>query len=297
MKDKVIDYIKNMKRIPISPIWGGEKDFPFLCLGHLEIANAMGFELEQVTPVLKIVKEGQMTSFAHLRELQKNKEFNNSWFEKEIATLQNIKKQNPEKICGGGCFGPLTVVSDILGAENLLREIVKQKEFVKNFVEYTTDYLVELAKKEVKAGADFFWIAEPMASLLSPERFWEFSGLYLKRIYEAAEVPGFLHVCGKTLKHTKYMENTTAQVLSIDSCTDIAVCIRMVKDSTVIMGNVSPSTLRFGTKEEVEKEVNHILTQCRGFTNFILSTGCSVMEETPEENVRVMFEMVRNRKK
>lgn len=293
MEKKVIDYIRRQLEILVSPIWGGKKAFPFLCLGHLEIANAMGFELEQVTPVLTIVKEGQMKNHDRLHEMERKREFHDSYFASEIRTLEEIKRRDPGGICGGGCFGPLTVVSDILGAEQLLRDVVKDREFVKEFVGYTTEFLVDLAKRETAAGADFFWIAEPLASLLSPKNFWELSGVYLKRIFQEAQVPGFLHVCGKTLKHTKYMEDTTAQVLSIDSCTDIGACIRMVKEDTVIMGNVNPSTLRFGSKEDVRKEVKEILETCKGHPNFVLSTGCSTMEGTPDENVQILFEMVK----
>lgn len=290
MKQSVMEYIKGTGRLPVSPIWGGEKEFPFLCLGHLEIAEAMGFELRQATPVLKIVKEGQMPGQETLFRLICENRFDSRIFENEVSFLKSCKGEQPEKLLGGGCFGPLTVVSDVLGAERLLRDIAKDRKFVKEFVAYVTELLMELARREREVGADFFWIAEPLASLLSPKNFWEFSGIYLKRIFETAEVPGFLHVCGKTLRHTKYMEETTAQVLSIDSCTDIGACIRMVKEDTVIMGNVNPSTLRFGSREDIREEVRMILERCAGFPNLILSTGCSTMEGTPDENVQILFE-------
>lgn len=291
MKQSIMEYIRNTGRLTVSPIWGGEKEFPFLCLGHLEIAEAMGFKLEQATPVLKVVKEGQLPGKEALSRLICENRFDSRFFENEASFLKSRKKEHPEKLMGGGCFGPLTVVSDILGAERLLRLIVKEPGLITDFAAFTAGKLAELARMEAEAGADFFWIAEPLASLLSPKNFWNFSGVYLRQIFEAAETPGFLHVCGKTIKHTLYMEKTGAEVLSIDSCTDIGECIRMVSRDTVIMGNVNPQTLRFGTREEVQKEVGEIMEKCRGFSNFILSTGCSAMEGTPEENVKVLFEM------
>ena len=69
--------------------------------------------------------------------------------------MKSCKGEHPEKLLGGGCFGPLTVVSDVLGAERLLRDIAKDRKFVKEFVAYVTELLMELARREREAGADF----------------------------------------------------------------------------------------------------------------------------------------------
>ena len=293
MKQHIIEYIKQFDHRVVSPIWGGEKAFHFLCYGHLDISKDLGFELEQATPVLTIVKENQLTTNEQLDELIKKHEFDFTGFENEVKCLIQMKKDNPDKLCGGGCFGPLTVVSGILGAERMLKMLVKNPNLVEKFVSYVTEYMVELARKEAEAGQDFFWIAEPLASLLAPGRFWRFSGQFLKKIYDAADAPGFLHMCGKTTQLTPLLVQTGAEVLSIDYCTDIGECIRMVDENVVIMGNVNPSNLRLGTKAEVEEEVKAILAACEGFPNFIMSTGCSIMDGTPDENMEVLFELCR----
>lgn len=192
---------------------------------------------------------------------------------------------------GGGCFGPLTIVSGILGAQRMLSLTVKNPRLIMKFVEQVTEYLIELTKAEEKEGAQFIWIAEPLASLLAPERFWEFSGIYLQKLFLSLRVPGFLHVCGRTLYHTDYLIKTGAEVLSIDSVTDIGQCIRLVNQDTIIMGNVSPAILRDGTSEESAEEVKKILNECRNYKNFVLSTGCSIMEGTPEESINQLFEI------
>lgn len=291
MGREIIDYITQFETTQVSPIWGGAQVFHFLCLGHLNMARALGFELENVSEHLTIVREGQMQTEEELDALIHRNEFDYTSFEQETEHLRQMKAEHKEGLCGGGCFGPLTVVSGILGAENMLRLLAGNPKLVERFTAYAAGFMEELARRETEEGGQFFWIAEPLASLLSPKNSWRFSGQYIQKIYQAAEVPGLLHVCGRTLKHTPYLVRTGAQLLSIDSCTDIGECIRMVDEDVVIMGNVNPSTLRFGTKEEVEEEVGEVLGKCRGFRNFVLSTGCSVMEGTPDENMQVMFDM------
>lgn len=290
---QIIDYLYQFEGRLVSPIWEGEKMFPFLCLGHLACAQALGFRICQVTPVLSVVEENCIVNPEQMDAWIGKKTFDYSYFDNEIANLKRLKNGISGKLCGGGCFGPLTVVSDILGAERLLKLIVKSPGMIEKAVGYVTGYMVELAEKEVEAGADFFWIAEPLASLLSPDNFWKFSGKYLKKIYASAGVPGFLHVCGKTLRHTQHMVRTGAQVLSIDSCTDLGKCIRMVDEKVVIMGNIATSLLRYGAPEEVRLEMERMLTECRNLKNYVISTGCSIMDGTPAENMQIIFEEAR----
>ena len=49
MGREIIDYITQFETTQVSPIWGGAQVFHFLCLGHLNMAQALGFELEYVS--------------------------------------------------------------------------------------------------------------------------------------------------------------------------------------------------------------------------------------------------------
>lgn len=284
---EMINYLNEYEGWLVSPIWDKEKAFPFLTMPHVAFCEAMGFESYQATNVLKMVKSDSVRDEEHLDEIIEKHYFDYSYFDEELRQLEELKKTG--NFIGGGCFGPLTVASDILGAERTLRLIAKNPEFVDKLIDYVTEFMMELAKLEVEHGARFFWIAEPFPSLLRPKLFWRFSGQYLKRIYDSVEVPGFLHVCGKTLYHTMYMEQTGAQVLSIDYVTDIKECIRMVSENTVIMGNISPSTLLLESDAVIEKEILDVLDGCKNYKNLIVSTGCAMMDGTPEKNMRKLF--------
>ena len=290
---RVINYLYQHEKRLISPIWDGEKAFEFLCMGHIKMSEALGFESYPATPRLRLVKEDTIVTNQDLQRWIDTHQFDYSVFADEVEKLGKLKK-NTDCLPGGGCFGPLTVVSGIIGFERMMRYTIKQPQLIKKFVALVTSYIVELAKTEEKEGARFFWIAEPLAAMLVPEKFWEFSGIYLKKIFNAVKIPGFLHVCGKTLYHTGYMEKTDAEVLSIDSVTDIGKCLRMVDENTVIMGNVSPALLKEATVDEVAAEVKRINAQCANYKNFVMSTGCVIADGTPEENMRQIFDITKN---
>lgn len=291
----IVKYVKESDKLPVSPIWGGDKEFEFMCVGYLDIAKAMGFKMEKVSEQLSIVSPGQLETQEQLDALIEKRQFDYSLFDGQADWLKMIKREwdwVPFK--GGGCFGPLTIASTILGTEKILRLSAKKPQFVEALLGYINGFLIELAKMEEEIGQDFFWIAEPMASLYSPNKIWQFSGLYLKQIFNSIEAPGMLHVCGNTTKHTRALIETGAKVLSIDYCTDLKECIEIAyEEGAVIMGNVSPILLREGTVEEVTREVQRILDICRGYRNFVLSTGCSIIDGTPVENMQILFDMAK----
>lgn len=289
---KVIDYLYKFERRLICPIGGYEKDFDFLCLGDVAFAKALGFKTFYVRDTLEKVVEGQILTEDDLERVEEGKHFDYSYFDEELKQLKNAK-ENSDKLFGGGCFGPLTIASDIIGIAECIRMSIKKPKLLKKIVKYVNNYIIELAKQEEVEGADFFWIAEPVASLFSPDNFEVFSGNFIKDIYSSINIPGFLHVCGKTLKHTDKLIKTGAQVLSIDYVVDIRKTMRLVPDDIVVMGNVNPMLLLSGTKEEIAKEVNELNRDLRNYKNFILSSGCLIPRATPSENVELMINLTK----
>lgn len=292
---KVIDQLFLKNERPISLIGHDEKEFEFMCWHYIDFAENMGFESYQATKELRAIKENQLMSQSDLKKLIKTNYFNLERLDKERRDMVTLKEKTNLPV-GGGCFGPLTVVSSIIGVEKTLRLSVSNAEFLEEILTFVTGHMIQLAKEESKLGMHFFWVAEPLASLFAPKLFYQFCGKYLKSIFDAIDEPGYLHVCGKTIKHTQCMVDTGAQVLSIDYCTDLFDCIRMVPDDVVIMGNINPMLLRHGNKDEIADETIRINDACKNYKNFIFSTGCSIPEGTPLENIEIAVQMTKNYK-
>lgn len=289
MGQSVIDYLYRHDGWLVSPIGCERGAFPFITMPHIDFCRALGFPVYRATDYLELVEPGVLPDRAALDRVIAARAFDYAFFDDQLCQLDEGVQRND--VFGGGVFGPLTVASDVVGVERTLRLVRHDPAFLHAFLDYVTGFMVQLAQMEAERGAGFFWVAEPVASLLPPALFEEFSGMYLRRIFESANVPGFLHVCGPTIKHTRYLERTGAQVLSIDYLTDLPTCLRMVGESTVVMGNVSPIVLAQEDRATVESLVEGLIDSCRNFKNVILSSGCSLMPGTPPENVDALFDV------
>lgn len=289
---EMIDYLFNFEKRIISPIWDGEKAMEFMCLGYNEFAEALNFKLCKNSDKVVGIDENELINPNNV-ECLRDRSLNPSTVKEELDHVDKLKK-TIKVLFGGGFFGPLTVAGTLVGMENFNKYIVKNPDFVESVMDFVTKQMIYLAKEEEKHGIDFLWIAEPVASLLSPKSFEKFCGVYLKRIFDSIKVPGFLHVCGKTLKHTNAMVKTGAKLLSIDYVTDIEKCIRIVPDDVIIMGNINPMLLKYGDKQEIINETIRINEACKNYKNFIFSTGCILPEGTPKENVELAIDTTEN---
>lgn len=290
--DKLIDYLYRFRRRLVCPIYGIEKDFDFACMDKVAIAEDLGFESED-SGVVRNVTAHDFNSVAEVEAFPWNISLEGKNARAELAGT-SAWFAGSEQPVGGGCYGPLTVAACILGVENCCRMVRKRPAVVHAILRRITDFLLLLAQEEARGGAAFFWIAEPVASLLSPAACHRFCTPYIREIFEAVSIPGMLHVCGDTTPHTRSLLATGAQCLSIDYCTDLAACLAQAPADVVIMGNISPMLLWKGSREEVRQATEALLEQTRNYKNFIMSSGCQVPHNAPFENVQLMVDLTKN---
>ena len=122
--------------------------------------------------------------------------------------------------------------------------------------------------------------------MLSPKQFDEFSGAYIKEIYDSLpECMTVLHICGNTTYILKAMAATGAEGLSLDTPVKLHEVIDMIPD-VVLIGNVDPVRVMLqGSPEKVYENTLDLRRKMKGHKNFILSTGCDLPPETPFENI------------
>ncbi len=317
--DKLINYLFNNNRRLISPIGGSPEkpleeiinitsmqkevltaqrmahqsselghDIQFTCMNDVSICKAFGLKTFKIQDGSEHVLDRQVSSSEDIASLRKINPLTAPISQENILPIRYFKDISA-KLIGGGCFGPLTTAASMLGVDKLNLKCISDPQFVEDLLVVITDFMIKMAQKCQKEGAEFFWIAEPLAIMLSPHQFTTFSGKYIKMIFDSISIPGFIHVCGDTTLLLENLLETGAQCLSLDADVNLRDTAHLVPKDVVIMGNINPVYVCKSSTYEVEREVYKINMEMKNFPNFIMSTGCLLPQTTPSKNIDAIF--------
>jgi uroporphyrinogen-III decarboxylase len=139
------------------------------------------------------------------------------------------------------------------------------------------------------------------AGMIGPELYQQFALPAERRVFDAVHascgVPVSLHICGDARHILDAMATSGADVLEIDHLVPLADACRVVPESITLWGNLDPvRVLREGTPGDVQNAAAEAVATIRsqGRRRFVLSTGCTLVPDTPAENIAAMG-MNRNR--
>lgn len=210
-----------------------------------------------------------------------------SVMEQMAAALDIIK--------GAYVIGPFTLAGLMMGATELAIATIENRDLVHAAATLATEVIIRYGRALVDAGADTVCILEPTATFISPRAFDEFSGHYVRQIFEALDTIGILHICGDTEHLIKPMCDTGAQGLSLDAPLDFPATIAQMPEDVVLIGNLDPvRVLTNCTPAEVKSATHALLDAMAPYPNFILSTGCDLPPETPLDNIAAFMEAGRS---
>ncbi len=189
--------------------------------------------------------------------------------------------------------GPFRHASMLRGFEDLMRDIYKRPNRLKELLEITTLSQIYYGIACVHAGADIIYIADPTSSGDAISRkVWEEFGLpYTKKVVEAVKKMGvkvIMHICGDTTDRLESLALTGVDGLSLDHKVDLVYAKKVLGNKVCLIGNLDPSdTLTFKKADEVYEESRKLIC-AMGPSNFILASGCAIPAEAPPENIKAM---------
>ncbi len=194
--------------------------------------------------------------------------------------------------------GPFTTAANIRGADQLLRDLRRDPEFVHRVLRFATDSTIPFVREVIALGARIS-LAEPVASgtLIGAKQFREFSLPYLKELVDA--IKGFtggagpsLHICGDSSKIWPEMADTGASILSLDDQVDLTGGRAAVGDRVALIGNIRPTaTMVLGTPLDVWANAKECFEKGVGNPKgYILGLGCALPINTPPENVHALID-------
>ena len=194
--------------------------------------------------------------------------------------------------------GPFTTAANIRGADQLLRDLRRDPEFVHRLLRFSTDSTIPFVQEAIALGARV-GLAEPVASgtLISAKAFREFALPYLKDLIDAIKrftggAGPSLHICGDTSKIWPEMADSGASILSLDDQVDLASARAEIGDRIALIGNISPTaSMVLGTPADVRANARECFVKGAGNPKgYILGLGCALPINTPSENVHALID-------
>ncbi len=150
---------------------------------------------------------------------------------------------------------------------------------------------------QANSGADIIGAGDAAASLISHEQFLEFALPYEKQVVEAIHNTGTFvktHICGNTTHLLNDIADNGSDLFNVDHLVDFRTAKEVYSARNLAYkGNVDPvAGVLQATPEECEKYC-HACLDIAGDSRYILSAGCEIPAETPDEVFKAFCDSVK----
>ncbi|MCX6058524.1 MAG: hypothetical protein NTW69_10285 [Chloroflexi bacterium] len=205
-----------------------------------------------------------------------------------LDTIDLVRaKTNGEISVHGEVFSPFTHYLELIGYQNAIIGLVKNKEKVKALLERFADASIAWAVAQAKRGVDAVLISSAFAGggFMSPKMYAEYVLPYERRVVDAVKefsIPVYTHTCGKIGDRLELMEQTgTMGIDTLDPHPLGNVALVDAKNGVgkrlFLKGNMnSVSILEYTTKAEVVAEATERIQIGMPGGGYILSSACSI---------------------
>ena len=219
-----------------------------------------------------------------------------------LDALGRIKTAIGDEVFIVACFDqyPFSVSSALMGIDRVMLGMFDDRPLVEALMDRGVEYGSAYALALAEAGADMLSGGDSPAGLIGPTYYRDlampFERKLIERIHAGCDRPVSLHICGNATPLLADMARCGADVLEIDYMTDIATACKIVDPSIALWGNLEPvGLISQGTPEEIKRKTRELLNVFKtyGRRRFVLSSGCTLAVETPDENLHTLIETAR----
>lgn len=259
--------------------------------------EAYGFGAKVIIPENDVPYcEDLITDLSQIKDLKPVDPLKSERMLDRVRAIELFKKQVKGKIpIIGWVEGALAEASDLRGISHLMMDLMLEPNAIKELLEVIYEQQKRFAKVQIDAGADFIGIGNAVASLVGPALYKEFCLEYDTRIIKDIQDMGAkakLHICGNTESLLEMLAQTNADIFDVDHLVDFDKAIKAFKGTkTVTNGNLNPVVeIMKATDEELREAVGKRLAIADDRT--MISGGCEIPRNTPEENMKLMNELL-----
>lgn len=189
--------------------------------------------------------------------------------------------------------GPATVAGNTRGVEDLLVDTFDDEDACIELFSIATETALDFINELSKAGAKYIYVADPVASLLSPSQYEKFILPCHKAIFAKMKELGIgsrLHMCGNTEKILPFSSTCGVDIIDIDRAVNFKNALDSVNGRCILNGNIDPVADVFSCSPEHTKKA--ILDAAASIDNAraMFMPGCELPTTTPLANVKAIAE-------
>jgi uroporphyrinogen decarboxylase len=214
-----------------------------------------------------------------------------------LETVRRLKKLPSRPLVLGGCIGPFSLASRLVGVSEALELTLTDPDLMQVVLEKSAAFLTAYARAFKEAGADGLIMAEPAAGLLSPRGLSTHSSAYIKGIAAAVEDGQFaliLHNCAARLLHLPAILETGLASFHFGAPMDLPAALSKVGPDVVLCGNLDPAAVFCQlAPAEVKARAADLLERTAAHRNYALSSGCDVPAGAPLANLDAFYAAVK----
>ncbi len=225
----------------------------------------------------------------------------------QARAIEIVRSQlPPSKALIGFVGGPFTlfsyaVVGSHQGDFNKVKNALLDDRY-KVFNDHTVELLVQNMKLQTDAGLDAIAIFDTAAGECTHLEFQDHILPYLRLVIQKfnelrPNVPIIYYSKNTSFDSWKYLEKLPITALGVDWKTEITEIFKKYGENFCIQGNFNPEFLLL-SRAEFEKKIAEYFSKINAFPkqlrkNWISGLGHGVLQNTPEENIRIFIRTCR----
>ena len=259
-------------------------------------AEAMGNELKFPEDSFCVSTKVALEDKGKLNSLQLADPHKDGRLPDYLHILAETKRIITDSVVSAVIAGPWTIAIGLRDANRLLRDAMKDPDFVHELMRFCTQMSIRFGEAvyPLKVGLSYSE-APASCSLISPKIYREFIFSYHKEIvdhFKEKKVGTGLHICGFADPILEDMVNTGVTNISIDAPSNLARAVEVARGKAVLIGNVDTNIFYSGSRKDMEQAIKDCIAVAPKDSGYILSSGCEVPGIAPPEKVEWFMELV-----
>jgi len=240
------------------------------------MGNVLRFPEDSMCVSTKVALEdkGKLTS------LKPPDPYKDGRFPAYLEIISETRKIIADSIVSAVLAGPWTIAIGLRGATDLIKDTIKDPDYVHELMEFCTPIAINAGEAVVPLKAGLSYSEAPAScSLISPKLYRTFIRPHHQRIvdhFKAKKVGVGFHICGFIDPILEDVVNLGITNLSIDAPTSLSKAVEVTRGRAVLIGNVNTNLFFSGTRDQMAQAMQNCMDIASKGTGYILASGCEV---------------------